>query len=599
MVFLLPQAVDRAAERFPEREAVRFSSVSSRSGSGASRNQSLSYAQLAERSNRLARVLVEEGVKRGDRVGIYMNKSLESVVAIYGIMKAGAAYVPLDPSAPLSRLGYVIRDCGIRHLITHKRKADRVGEMLAQGAALECVIGLPPKALPRPQDLPIRTISWQEVYQTPGHRLVDVAASRGTIEQDLAYILYTSGSTGDPKGIMHTHRSGLSFAQWAAQTYSLDHHDRVSNHAPLHFDLSTFDFFAAALAGATTVIIPEEYKMLPASLSKLMADEKMTVWYSVPFALTQLLLRGALQDRDLSALRWILFAGEPFATKYLRQLMRQLPHARFSNLYGPTETNVCTYYHVPPLSDGGAHDSKSNKLLADTPIPIGKVCANAEALVLRGGADKVGAIPCGCPDQACGCPDQACDCPDQPAAPGEEGELLIRGPLLMRGYWGRPDLNERAFLRRAVFGQYEDLFYRTGDLVQLLPDGNFKFLGRKDRQIKIRGHRVELDEIEVALQSHQQVQEAAVYPVPDGQTSQQIEAVVTLKQAPTSKCGDTSAQIGVGEALSSADLRRHISKQLPWYAIPTKIAIVEELPRTSTDKINRRELQAQASATPG
>jgi non-ribosomal peptide synthetase component F len=173
----------------------------------------------------------------------------------------------------------------------------------------------------------------------------------------------------------------------------------------------------------------------------------------------------AVESRDLSSLRWILFAGEPFPAKHLRELMTILPNARYSNLYGPTETNVCTFYHVPPLLDR-----------SDEPIPIGEPCANAEALVV--------------------------DTNDQPVASDEVGELLIRGPLVMRGYWGRPDLSEKSFLRRQAYGQYEDIYYRTGDLVQLEPDGNFKYLGRKDRQIKTRGYRVELDEIEIALLSH-------------------------------------------------------------------------------------------------
>ena len=322
MVFLLTQTIDRAAERFPEREAVRFY------------DQSLTYAELVHRSNSLARALVEQGVKRGDRVSIYMNKCLEAPVAIYGIMKAGAAYVPLDPSAPVTRLTSVSRDCGIRLLITQVAKGAALRQISTAGTDLECVIGLQAEA-----DLPIRSIPWDEVYNTPDGQAPEV----DTIERDLAYILYTSGSTGAPKGIMHTRHSGLSFAEWAAHEYSLNKEDRLSNHAPLHFDLSTFDFFAGAVAGATTVIVPEEYTKMPASLSKLIMDEKISVWYSVPFALIQLLLRGALHTRDLSALRWVLFAGEPFPTKHLRDLMTQLPHVRFSNLYGPTETNVCTY----------------------------------------------------------------------------------------------------------------------------------------------------------------------------------------------------------------------------------------------------------------
>ena len=520
MVFLLTQTIDRAAERFPEREAVRFY------------DQSLTYAELVHRSNSLARALVEQGVKRGDRVSIYMNKCLEAPVAIYGIMKAGAAYVPLDPSAPVTRLTSVSRDCGIRLLITQVAKGAALRQISTAGTDLECVIGLQAEA-----DLPIRSIPWDEVYNTPDGQAPEV----DTIERDLAYILYTSGSTEAPKGIMHTHHSGLSFAEWAAHEYSLNKEDRLSNHAPLHFDLSTFDFFAGAVAGATTVIVPEEYTKMPASLSKLIMDEKISVWYSVPFALIQLLLRGALHTRDLSALRWVLFAGEPFPTKHLRDLMTQLPHVRFSNLYGPTETNVCTYYHVSPLPDN-----------SDEPIPIGKVCADAESLVVND--------------------------TDQPVAPGEIGELLIRGSTLMCGYWGRPDLNEQVFFRHPAGAGDEDIFYRTGDLVQRQSDGNYKFLGRKDRQIKTRGYRVELDEIEVALLGHDRVEEAAVFSVPDGEGSNQIEAAVTVTD---------------GSVITSSDLVKHLKGRLPWYAVPSRIVIASAFPRTSTGKIDRRELQVR------
>ncbi len=522
MAYLLHQAIDNAADRFPDKEAVRFS------------GQSLSYQELKDRTDNLARVLMERGVTRGDRVGIYVKKSLESIVAIYGILKAGAAYVPLDPFAPTARLSYVIRDCGIRWVVTKDDMLEFVREMMAQGAELAHIIGVEAH-----DDVAASTVSWQAIYSAPAEPLPDV----GVIEQDLAYILYTSGSTGDPKGIMHTHRSGLSFARWAADTYGLRPEDRLSNHAPLHFDLSTFDIFASALAGATTVVIPEALTKFPASLSRLIESEKITVWYSVPFALIQMLLRGGIQSRDFSALRWLLFAGEVFPTKHLRQLMAQLPDVKFSNLYGPTETNVCTYYHVTHLPE------------SDEPIPIGRVCENAEALVVDGD--------------------------EQPVAPGEVGELLIRGPLVMRGYWGQPEKTKRGFFARKVFSFFEDIFYRTGDLVEQYPDGNFKYLGRKDHQIKTRGYRVELGEIETALVSYALVEEAAVYPIPDGQGSNLIEAAITAKD---------------GVSISIEDLEEHIAKRLPSYAMPVQILVKDNFPRTSTGKINRRDLQAQALA---
>jgi len=518
--FLLTHAIRDWAEKAPEQEAVRFAS------------QSLTYAELEARTNSLARLLIDQGVKRGDRVGIFMNKSLEAAVSLYASMKAGAAYVPLDPFAPPQRLAYVIQNCGIRHVLSAEAKRAQVNEILCESVELDCLVGI--EGVERQG---LRAFSWDQADAFPSSGL-DLHLT----EQDLAYILYTSGSTGVPKGIMHIHRSGLSFAEWAAQTYKLSPSDRLSNHAPLHFDLSTFDFFAGAIAGATTTLIPEALTKFPANLSRLIEEERLTVWYSVPFALIQLVERGVIEKRDLSALRWVLFAGEVFPTKHLRQLMIRLPDSKFSNLFGPTETNVCTYYHVPEIPPD-----------TDAPIPIGKACANLEELVV--------------------------DDQDRPVAPGEVGELLIRGGVVMKGYWGMPERNAACFYRRPTLGSFEDVFYRTGDLVQLDAAGNYRYLGRKDRQIKTRGYRVELDEVEAALHSHEGVFEAAVYTAPDQQGSSLIAASIVPHP---------------GVALDEPMLVEHLRARLPFYAIPTRIWITGEFPRTSTGKIDRRELQAMA-----
>ena len=522
MIYLLPHGIDQSAERFPDKEAFRFY------------GQSLSYAQLVRRANALAKMLQDQGVKRRDRVGIYLNKSLESAVAIYGIMKAGAAYVPLDPLAPVPRLAFVLRDCQIRHLISEDSKRTNLQALVQNDVVLDSVVGLSVQ-----DDLPFGVITWADVEAMPGESPPEVTL----MEQDLAYVMYTSGSTGTPKGLMHTHYSGLSYARMSISTYDVHHQDKLSNHSPLHFDMSTFDYFSGPMAGATTVIIPEEYTKLPASLSKLMETEQLTIWYSVPFALIQLLVRGVLEARDLSSLRWVLFGGEPFPPKHLRALMAQWPQARFSNVYGPAEVNQCTFYHVPPIPED-----------SDEQIPIGQMCDNAEGLVV--------------------------DENDQAVSPGLVGELLVRAPTMMRGYWGRPELNQKVFYRRSVLPDYEEVFLRTGDLVRLREDGkNYDFLGRKDRQIKTRGYRVELDEIEAILLAHEGVEEAAVFAVPDSEGSQQIEAAVILKSE---------------VAHTSVELIKHISGLLPWYAVPGKINVMGSFPRTTSGKIDRRCLQEQA-----
>jgi amino acid adenylation domain-containing protein len=518
---LLSHILDRSADRFPDKDAVRFN------------GQALTYAEWATRANALASALIAQGVRRGERVGIYLNKSLESAVTIYGIWKAGAAYVPLDPQSPPARLKFAIADCGMRHIVTSPVKAAALDE-LATGTPLECAIGT------NDSSPMLRCMPWDEVYALGG-----ATPSVFVMEQDLAYVMYTSGSTGTPKGLMHTHHSGLSYAQLSADLYGVTDSDRLSNHSPLHFDMSTFDFFSGPLRGATTVIIPEAYTKLPASLSKLIQDERLTIWYSVTTALVQLLLRGVLQSRDLSALRWILYGGEPFHPRQLRELMMLVPSARVSNVYGPAEVNQCTYYHVPDLPND-----------FDESIPIGHVWDNSEGLLL--------------------------DEHDNEAAHGEIGELVVRTPTMMRGYWDRPDLNARAFYRRPVFGDYEDVFYRTGDLMRRDADGNLRFCGRKDRQIKTRGYRVELDEVESALAVHRDVDECAVFTIPDDEGSTLIHAAVILKP---------------GASTNEATLKSEVAVRIPPYAVPVAIALMDDFPRTGTGKIDRRALREQTINT--
>ncbi len=519
MGFLLHHSIDESAQRDPAHQAFRFA------------GEGLSYAELVERSNRLAGLLMDQGVKPHDRVGIFMNKGLELPVALYGILKAGAAYVPIDPTAPTARILFMLKDCGIRHLITSASNARKAARAAVEAPGLECVVGT---AKPTSAAEAKTFIPWE---------IVDTAPARDPqvklVEQDLAYIMYTSGSTGVPKGLMHTHASGLAYARLSAREYGVRPTDRLGNHSPLHFDMSTFEVLTGPLCGATTVLIPEEVTMFPRSLAELMEREKLTFWYSVPLALIQLLEQGGIEERDLNSLRWVLFGGEPFAPKHLARLAELWPQARFSNSYGPAEVNQCTAYHVPP-----------GDIDLEAPIPIGPVWSGAEGLV----ADRDG----------------------RAVAAGESGELLIRAPTMMRGYWSRPDLNRRAFLRRTLFPDFEKVFYRTGDLVRDRGDGNLLFLGRKDRLVKIRGYRVELDEVEAVLSALPGVAEAAAVDLREPEEHVTIAAAVLLREG-----SDTSAD----------DLRRGAAKRLSVYAVPSRIEVCKVLPRTGSGKIDRVALR--------
>lgn len=520
MIHNLVHAVERSALRFPHKDAFRCA------------DKVISYGELDIRSSQLALQLRALGVRKGARIGIYMNRCLETAVAVYGILKSGGAYVPLDPFAPVSRTHGILEDCGIEILISQGVPQKKLEQLVGDTSTIRTIVGEVHLAA-------IASVSWDIVFSYPLKGYVAVPL----LEEDLAFILYTSGSTGAPKGIMHTHYSGLSLAKIAADTYGFNPDDIFGNPAPLHFDPSTFGYFVAPLVGATTVIIPDAHLKLPASLAPLMAREKITVWYSVPLMLIQLLSGGNLQKQDFSALRWVLFAGEVFITKHLRALMELWPHARFSNLYGPAELILCTYYHVP------------SPPRTDDPIPIGKVWANTEYLIMA--AD------------------------DNEVSPGEVGELLVRSATRMQGYWNNSDLTERAFYRIRMAEGYDHVYYRTGDLVRENDKGELLFLGRNDRQIKLRGYRVELNEIESVLLAHPMVEETAVVVIGQDQEAQQLVAFVKPM---------------TGVDIDPEELLTFCRTLLPTYAVPGRVQVKADFVRTSSGKIDRNGMAALLDA---
>ncbi len=518
---LLPHLVTRAAAARPDSPAVVMDGVT------------LTYAELEQRSTQFARSLVSHGVRRGDRVGLWLPKSPEAIVALYGVMKVGAAYVPVDPNAPAARLAYIARDCGVAGLVTTRDRAPALDEAFAQDAPMRALWFTDcHENVDAPRVAGVPGVPWSALASER-----DEGFESGALEDDLAYILYTSGSTGEPKGVMLSHRNARAFTDWAAERFALTHSDRVANHAPFHFDLSTFDLFSSAYAGAAVYPVSPRIFSFPAAVAKQWVKDRLSVWYCTPSSLILMLTRGGIEKLDLSALRVLLFAGEVFPIKYLRQLMALAPRARYANLYGPTETNVCTWIEVaePPLDE--------------TPLPIGKACPFDESLVL---------------DEAL-----------KPVPEGGVGELWIRGASVMHGYWGKPERTALSLQTIEVAPGITDRAYRTGDLVRQRPDGNLEFLGRRDHQVKTRGYRVELGEIETRLASHEWVDEAVVVAIPDEEITNRLKAVVVLK---------------AGAGLTADDLKQHCAGMLPRYMVPETIEFRAQLPRTSSGKVDRRAL---------
>lgn len=492
-------------------------------------DSTITFTDLNTKTDKLAQYLRDQGVQKGDRVGIYMPRCLETTIAVYGILKAGGVYVPLDPFAPVNRTKFIINDCDISHLVSIPQQIRKL-KKISEQVPLNSIIGVE-------QKLPYTTtISWDNLYLTSVNEVI----SENILGDDLAYILYTSGSTGTPKGIMHTHTSALAFVKLAADMYRMKN-EIYGMHAPLHFDPSVQGYFAAPYAMCTTIIVSDAHTKMPTSLAKLIEKEKITIWFSVPLVLIQLLSHGKLEDRDMSSLKWVLFSGEVFTTKHLQRLMKLWPFAKFSNIYGPTETNQCTYYHLnsPPLKQ--------------TPIPIGYVWGDTSYKLIN--------------EQ------------DQEVSPGDIGELVVRTATMMKGYWKNPTLTAQSLYIEEALAGVPQIYYRTGDLVQLDTEGRLLFLGRNDCQVKLRGYRIELGEIENVCTSFKNIQEAVAFL--GRETGEEEEKLIAaVLHSPS-------------ETVNMDKLKDYFQKHLPQYAIPDKIVILEKFTRTASGKINRKEIKKQ------
>jgi amino acid adenylation domain-containing protein len=523
MAYLLWQYLTESAQRYPDRPAVAWGDTE------------LTYRELDDLSTRFASLLAQHGVGSGKRVGLLLPKSPNAVIAILGTLKAGAAYVPVDPHAPAARAAFILRDCAVSVIVTTSDRADRLLEAALGFPSLEMIVLAESSSNDPASVQGLCFHSWRELESVDPR-----PPSISSIESDPAYLLYTSGSTGRPKGVVLTHRHALTFVEWGGETFAVDSRDRLSSHAPFHFDLSIFDIFVALRGGACVCLVPDDIAPFPSALAAWIENQRISVWYSVPSALIRLLLHGNVSRFEFSALRTILFAGEVFALKHLRQLIEALPHVDYYNLYGPTETNVCTYYRVPrPLPDHIAS------------LSIGSACANTEVFALDEAGCRVG--------------------------PGGEGELYVRGPALMSGYWGDGTKTAAVLCRNPLQPDFVELAYRTGDIVRLESDGNYTFLGRRDHMVKSRGYRIELGEIEHALHAHDGVREAVVVATPDEEIGARLTAVVAPHE---------------NRVVTDRELQAFCASRVPKYMVPETVIFIDALPRTSTGKADRVALAA-------
>src|SRR5215216_4367541 len=343
----LHQLLVLSAQQYPDRIAVEETDEAA-----------ITYHDLNQLSDRLRDRLIHLGVCPGDRVGIYLRKSIDAVAAIFGILKAGAVYVPVDPGAPPARNAYIFGDCTVKAIILENRFMEKLSaEFAANQIELPTLLVLDGTGSGNYMKSALEPANTDQSTLPTSFELSP---------DDLAYILYTSGSTGKPKGVMLSHQNALSFVHWCSDVFEPSEIDRFSSHAPFHFDLSILDIYVSIKHGATLVLIEEEIGKDPIRLASLISDKRISIWYSTPSILSFLAQYGKLDRYGFPDLRLVLFAGEVFPIKHLRALKNLIPNPRYFNLYGPTETNVCTYFEIPATIP--VDHTK--------PYPIGKACTH-------------------------------------------------------------------------------------------------------------------------------------------------------------------------------------------------------------------------------
>lgn len=518
---ILHHMLQDSAALWPDRVAVEEPGVGT-----------IAYRDLEQLSGQLCRHLLAKGVRPGDRVGLYLEKSIDAIASIFGVLRAGAAYVPVDPAAPFARNEGILKSCSVAAVVAQQPHAKTLSDSWASEQ--------------RPHIVSLdKTGGGNSLRAALEHEQLSASekeSAPAVRPSDTAYILHTSGSTGRPKGVVLSHLNAAVFVNWCRDTFQPTPEDRLSSYAPLHFDLSILDVFLSISSGATLVLIDSKTAKAPKALAAVVPQERISIWYSTPTAL-MLLMQADLRQYDCSSLRIVLYAGEIFPLGPLRELRKLLPGVMFYNLYGPTETNVCTFYRLP---DDISELNES--------VPIGEPCPYARTKVV--------------------------DDNGQTVAAGEMGELLVAGGSVMQGYWAGAERRTAPF----AIDSAGERWYRTGDFVREDADGNYRFLGRRDRMVKKHGYRVELDEIEACLHRHPAIKEAAVVGVENSAAGMQITAFVASP----------------GAKLSIIELKRFCVENLPAYMVPDFFRFHAVLPKTSTSKIDytslKTTLQNEAAA---
>lgn len=512
------QIFSQIASRIREKTAIEYAS------------QKVTYGELEDRSNSLANFLISSGARKGSIIAILAQDSIRVITAIIGVLKAGCAFVPLDPSLPNKRLEAMVSLTSPDWFIVESQFLDRLELIAAENvpnARVACFDG-------NPTAMELKGMS---VAQGFAEYLNSDKPEVESGPDDMCYVYFTSGSTGTPKAIAGRLSAIDHFIRWETKTLGLGGGTRVSHLLAPSFDGSLRDIFVPLCSGGTVCIPAEKEIILDASqLVRWIDGQRINIIHCVP-SLFRSLANEDLRENHFEQLRYILMAGEPLLPADVSRWMQVFgERVQLVNLYGPTETTMVKFFY---LVTAGDKDKRT--------IPVGKPIEGAAAIVLN---------------------DRGKPCP-----PGMIGEIYIRTAYRSLGYYNQPELTNELFMQNPFSDDPDDIVYKTGDVGRILPDGNFEFLGRRDQQVKIRGVRIETGEIENVLRRHAGVMDVAVVARDDAKAEKYLCAYVVLDKA-----SDTN------------ELREHVAEFLPENMIPTVFVEMEELPRTISGKIDRRAL---------
>ncbi len=525
---LVHEWLSRSAKRTPDKVALVCG------------DQRWTYRQLDGHSTFLAKRLAERGVQRHERVAILLDNSAETVISIYGILKAGAAFVNLSSTIKGNKLAYILRNSGASHVIAHVKKANVVLDALDRLDQPLRLTWVGDKQA-APSSVSGISSSWEDVFDIEPEALQAEASSFApprTIDVDLATLIYTSGSTGEPKGVMSTHQNMISAARSIVQYIGNEPDDVILDVLPLSFDYGLYQVIMAFMFGGT-VVLEQSFLYLHAILERI-AHEKVTGFPIVPTIVAMLLRLRKIEGYDLSSLRYLTNTGAALPVEHIRRLREVLPHVTIVSMFGLTECKRVSF--LPPHR------------LDEKPSSVGIAMPNCEVSVV----DEHG----------------------EPVPPGQPGELVVRGANVMQGYWNDPDLTARTYRS----GKYPaDRRLHSGDVFRCDEEGYLYFLGRRDDMIKTKGERVSAKEVENCLHAMDRISEVSVIGVPDEIFGQAIKAFVVPAG---------------GSTLTAQDILRYATENMESFMVPKYVVFMDELPKSGNGKIDRKKLQqVQEEAT--